>query len=122
MGRVFAEMRAAAAPEEDDFLVAGDFNLTFGQLTANLDFGTPLSRPGAQKGSMVKREEDAVGSRMLDHLVVADPCASRELERQQRVLDVWVGLGGARAYYDTVSDHLPVMAYARTGRDEDGCD
>lgn len=110
---VFSAM-AAARPGERDLLIAGDFNLV------PIDLQETVSRPISTEGTgSTLNSTGAVTSNVYDHLLVFDVTATHEQLEPARVLDVRHVAATNRAFFQTVSDHLPIVARFRIIPDDD---
>jgi hypothetical protein len=97
---------AESRPGEKDLLIVGDFNLA----PEVLDTVTSAADRTSGTGSTLNITGSRTGN-LYDHLLVDDPGASRELIGNARVLDVRGKAANPKAFYSTVSDHLPIRAY-----------
>jgi hypothetical protein len=105
---------AAARPGERDLLIAGDFNLV------PIDLQETVSRPINTVGTgSTLNSTGAVTSNVYDHLLVFDVTATHEQLEPARVLDVRHVAATNRAFFQTVSDHLPIAARFRIIPDDD---
>ncbi|MGC1955812.1 MAG: SH3 domain-containing protein [Gammaproteobacteria bacterium] len=111
---VFAAM-AAARPEEKDLLIVGDFNL----LPAILQ-DTVLAADRTEGTGSTLNSQGGRTANLYDHLLVHDEMVTSELEGNAVVLDR-IGLAAtAELFYQTVSDHLPIVVRLRSaGPDDD---
>ena len=111
---VFTAMQLAR-PGEDDLIIAGDFHLESVELPHSLH-ATDRTRGG---GSVL----DLLGertARLPDHILVHDPRATAEVLGDAEALDVRGVAPSHQAFYQTVSDHLPIMVRLRiSGPDDD---
>lgn len=114
VGAVFAAMQRAR-PGEGDLLIAGDFNLE----AVELPLPSPVAARSDGSGSLLDLRGEATGRRP-DHILVYDGTATAELLGDATALDARGVAPTARAYYTTVSDHLPIMIRLRgDGADDD---
>ncbi len=105
----------ASRPGEADLFIAGDFNLTpdilAGVISAadrTIGTGSTLNSKGGQTANL------------YDHLLVFDKHATSELVMDAKVLDVRNRVSSNKVFYQTVSDHLPIMArFFRNRADDD---
>jgi hypothetical protein len=106
---------AAARPGEKDIVLAGDFNLrpeALAGVTTSTDRTTGT-------GSTLNPEGHATVN-LYDHLLLRDEAASAEFLGNARVLDVREVAVTERVFYETVSDHLPIVIEVRaSGPDDD---
>ncbi|MGE0465341.1 MAG: SH3 domain-containing protein [Steroidobacteraceae bacterium] len=110
---VFAAM-GATRPGERDLLIAGDFNLV------PVDLQETVSRPISTVGTgSTLNSTGAVTSNVYDHLLVFDVTATHEQLEPARVLDVRHVAATNRTFFQTVSDHLPIVARFRIIPDDD---
>jgi len=118
----FLAMEASAPAGEDDFIIAGDFNLKPTYAMRQVEAFATLVLPGhVFKGSTVRHDTGELSARVVDHVVVRDVCASRELSRNSTILDVRDELGNGIEYFEHISDHLPIGIYGATGGPDDDC-
>jgi hypothetical protein len=110
---VFASM-AAAQPGERDLIISGDFNLipsdlqaSIPQLVRTVGTGSTLNSSGALTGNL------------YDHLIVFDLAATSEMIGPEEVLDVRSVAADNKTYFQTVSDHLPIVGRFRVVADDD---
>lgn len=114
LSEVFAAMRAAR-PGEIDLFVAGDFNLT----PDILDGVVSASDMTSGDGSTLNSKGDRSGN-LYDHLLIFDKNATSELVMGATVLDVRGKVSSNKVFYQTVSDHLPIMGrFVRDKPDDD---
>lgn len=112
---VFPSM-AAAVPGEQDLLIVGDFNLTPAQLATVV---TTAADRTTGTGSTLNQSGGVTGN-LYDHLLVQDESATTELVGNARVLDVRHVATTNEVFFQTVSDHLPIMVEVRSsGPDDD---
>jgi endonuclease/exonuclease/phosphatase family metal-dependent hydrolase len=111
---VFAAM-AAARPEEKDLLIVGDFNLLPAILQDTVSAADRTEGTGSTLNSQGGRTAN-----LYDHLLVHDEMVTSELEGNAVVLDR-IGLAATpELFYQTVSDHLPIVVRLRSaGPDDD---
>ncbi len=110
---VFDSM-AASEPGEKDLLIAGAFNL----VPADLELATESTDVTSGIGSTLDSKGGQTGN-LYDHLLVRDVAATTELVRNARVLDVRGVVASHKEFYETVSDHLPIVATLRAGGTDD---
>ncbi|TVO69705.1 hypothetical protein [Sedimenticola selenatireducens] len=113
LNEVFSEMRSAN-PTEKDLLIAGDFNL----VPLDLDDAINIEVPTLGSGSTLNGQGERTGN-LYDHLVVFDAAETKELIGSAEVIDVRNVATNPRKFFQTVSDHLPIMAKFRVGTDDD---
>ncbi len=112
---VFGSMQAARTREKDLILV-GDFNLNPSKLKDALN--RQISIP--EGGGSTLNESGARTKNIYDYLLLHDSNSTSEMNEQPRILDVRVIAADDRTFYQTISDHLPVVASFRTdGPDDD---
>lgn len=110
---VFSAM-AAIRPGERDLLIAGDFNLV------SIDLQETISRPIGTVGvGSTLNSTGAVTFNVYDHLVIFNAAATHEQIGPEEVLDVRNVAATNRAFFQTVSDHLPIVARFQTIADDD---
>lgn len=110
---VFATM-AATRPGEQDLLIAGDFNLV------SIDLQETVLEPINTVGTgSTLNSTGAITFNVYDHLVVFDAAATHEQIEPEKVLDVRNVAATNRAFFQTVSDHLPIVARFRIMADDD---
>ena len=96
-------------------IILGDFNLTPPQLATV----TTAADRTTGTGSTVNSSGD-VTSNLYDHLLVHDETASTEIVGNARVLDVREVTTTNQLFFQTVSDHLPIVVQVRVaGPDDD---
>jgi len=111
---VAAEMRASR-PGEGDILILGDFNLVPSKLAA----ATTLEDWTTGTGSTLN-STGAITGNLYDHVLVASTPDSPELGEKAEVLDVRGVTTSPKAFFDTVSDHLPIRTtLSIVGPDDD---
>ena len=111
---VFSAM-AAALPGETDLMILGDFNLVpsdledaIGREIATVGTGSTLNGSGERTQNL------------YDHLLVNDGDATSEQIGSAEVIDVRSEAATNKVFFDTVSDHLPIVARFNTaGSDDD---
>lgn len=113
LDEAFASM-AAAQLGERDLLIAGDFNLVTSDLRTTISqdvrtFGTGSTLNGS----------GAVTNNLDDHLVAMDLTATTEMIAPEEVLDVRNVAASNKLFFQTVSDHLPIVARFRVVADDD---
>ena len=110
---VFASM-AAAQPGERDLIIAGDFNLVPSDLAATI----PQAVRTIGTGSTLNGT-GALTSNLYDHLIAFDLTATTEMIAPDEVIDVRNRAASHKTFFDTVSDHLPLVARFRVAADDD---
>lgn len=111
---VFTAM-AASRPGEGDLIVAGDFNLVPADFEEATGRGIPISGTGSTLNNQGQRTEN-----LYDHLVVFDLAATAEIVGVPEIIDVRSVASDLRTFFQTISDHLPIVARFRTeGPDDD---
>jgi hypothetical protein len=113
INQVIEDMRSAR-PGEQDILIAGDFNLVSSDLTDTL--GRPVQTIGS--GSTLN-SSGSVTNNLYDHLVAFDHVATSELLAPEEVIDVRSTASSNQTFFQTVSDHLPIVARFRAAGDDD---
>lgn len=113
MDQVFASM-AAARPGERDLLISGDFNLKPTDLTATI--AQQVRTIGT--GSTI-RIDGSLTNNLYDHLIAFDLAATTEMIAPDEVLDLRNLAASNKAFFNTVSDHLPLVARFRIDADDD---
>lgn len=113
LGAVFTSM-AAAQPGERDLIIAGDFNLVPADLAATIP--QPVRTIGT--GSTLNGT-GALTSNLYDHLVAFDLAATTEMIAPDEIIDVRGEAASQKTFFDTVSDHLPLVARFRIDADDD---
>lgn len=113
LGEVFASM-AATRQGERDLIISGDFNLVPGDLAMTISQAVRTIGTGSTLNGT-----GAVTANLYDHLVVFDLTATTEMIAPDEVLDVRHLASGNKVFFDTVSDHLPLVARFRIGADDD---
>jgi hypothetical protein len=103
-----------ARPGEDDRLLVGDFNLSTADLEVALGPQVRTLGAGTTLNSLGERTAN-----LYDHLLLFDRAATSEMVGSPEVLDVREVAPSPRAFFGTVSDHLPVRALFRAGPDDD---
>lgn len=113
LDEVFGSM-AAARPGERDLLIAGDFNLVptdlrdvISQEVRTIGTGSTLNGSGV------------LTSNLYDHIIVMDLGATVEMTAPEQVLDVRNVAATSKLFFQTVSDHLPIVARFRVLADDD---
>jgi hypothetical protein len=111
---VFTAM-GQAKPGEEDLLIVGDFNLIPDIL--NVAVSTADRTEGS--GSTLNYNGDRT-TNLYDHVLVHDETATSEMVGNAVVLNR-IGLAASpKVFYQTVSDHLPIMVRVRSsGPDDD---
>jgi hypothetical protein len=111
---VFTAM-AAARPGEGDIIIAGDYNLVPADLRAVVSVDVTTQGTGSTLNSSGGRT-----SNLYDHLLVHDRQKTSEMIGDPEVIDVLNVAADNKAFFDTVSDHLPVVVRLRaSGPDDD---
>lgn len=147
LGKTLESMRKAAeranADDEADFMIIGDFNLDHffadrKQEQTILPGPTELNPEGCHDLAVgaacdrTRRPDDGLGStlrsdgqrteNLFDHLVVANPASTTELEGDAEVMvhtvERYFG-GDGQSFFELASDHLPLVATFGTERDDD---
>lgn len=113
LDQVLQAMRAVRPGERDLFLL-GDLNLVPVQVAPFLSASLRTQESGS-----TLRSDGSRTDRLYDQLWVFDGAASRELWGDAWVLDVRHVGGSADDYVRSVSDHLPIVALARTDLPDD---
>lgn len=90
-------------PGERDALLLGDFNIAPARLAELSTLTDWTEGTGSTLNSTGARTQN-----LYDHLLVWDPSATPELGPQAEVLDVRHWAASDEAFFDTVSDHLPI--------------
>ena len=126
------EAMSAARPGERDLIIAGDFNLIpkdmkkalgkcpeMSQLGHVLDCGESAEEHGkSERGSTLNGSGERVN--IYDYILVHDADETSEMVRSPEIIDVRGIAENHRAFVDSVSDHLPVVALFRMdGVDDD---
>jgi len=111
---VFTAM-AAAQTGEADLLILGDFNLVPSVLAVTLSEADRTEGTGSTLNLTGERTAN-----LYDHLLVHNETASAELVGNAAVIDARDSASSPKIFYQTVSDHLPIVAEWRiTGPDDD---
>lgn len=113
LNEVFSAM-SAARPGEHDLVVAGDFNLVSSDLEVTIS--KPIRTVGT--GSTLNSSGE-VTDNVYDHLVVADLTATLAMIGPEQILDVRSVAADPKTYFQTISDHLPIVARFRVVADDD---
>ena len=114
LSAVFDEM-AAARPGEKDLFIIGDFNLV-----PVILHGAVLAADRTEGTGSTLNSQGGRTANLYDHLLVQDEAASVELEGNAVVLDEIGQAASPKVFYQTVSDHLPIMVKLRSsGPDDD---
>ncbi|MFH2044791.1 MAG: SH3 domain-containing protein [Pseudomonadota bacterium] len=114
INEVFKSM-ANSRPGEKDLFIAGDFNLKPNQLNDLVSFHINTQGSGSTLNSDGQRT-----SNLYDHLVIYDKAASSEIICNPEVLDVMGSVSDGKVFYNTISDHLPIIAIlSASGPDDD---
>jgi hypothetical protein len=111
--QVFQAMRQAR-PGEEDLIVVGDFNLVKADMEQVL--ASPVLTVGS--GSTLNSKGERT-TNLYDHVLIFSAAATKELEGSPEILDVRDVATSPAAFYQTVSDHLPIRARFRSGPDRD---
>ena len=101
-------------PKEKDVLLLGDFNLDSEQLARWVSAHDATSGTG----STLNPRGD-LSANLLDHLLLLNPEHIQELIAPAEVLDLRGEAGSSRAYFQLVSDHLPIRALFQVESDDD---
>ena len=100
---------------ERDLILAGDFNLNPSELERAIEQEVAISGLGSTLNSRGERTQN-----IYDYILVHDTNATSEMTGQPRIVDIRGVVADGRTFYNTVSDHLPVVATFRTdGPDDD---
>lgn len=111
---VFATMESARQGERDIF-IAGDFNLVPDLLRAII----PMRIRTQGSGSTLNSIGD-ITANLYDHLLVFDEQATSEMIGNPEVLEIRNVPTSNQLFYQTISDHLPIVVRLRTsGTDDD---
>lgn len=111
---VFTEM-SHAVPGEKDLIIVGDFNLIPDILHGAVSEADRTEGSGSTLNSNGGRS-----SNLYDHVLVYDEAATSEMIGNATVLDVLPKAATPKIFYQTVSDHLPIMVKMRdSGPDDD---
>jgi len=102
LGEVFRTMEASR-PGERDLVIAGDFNLRPDDLADAVPYWDRTTGTGSTLNSSGERTEN-----LYDHFLVEDKDRTVEMPEDGVVLDVVDRAESPRAFYRTVSDHLPI--------------
>jgi endonuclease/exonuclease/phosphatase family metal-dependent hydrolase len=95
---------ADAQPGEKDFILAGDFNLTPSILHEAISSADRTEGSGSTLNSKGEQTNN-----LYDHILVHDETATSEIIGNAVVLNR-IGLASnPKVFYQTVSDHLPVV-------------
>jgi hypothetical protein len=114
IGEVFEAM-AKARPGEKDLFVVGDFNLVPAKLAEVVKARDRTTGEGSTLNNKGERSEN-----LYDHLLVWDETASAEITGDAVVLDLRALAGDGKAFFQTVSDHLPIVfGVMASGPDDD---
>jgi len=105
---------ALARPGEKDIVLAGDFNLRPEALA-----GVTTAADRTTGTGSTLNLEGHVTVNLYDHLLLCDEVASAEFLGSARVLDVRQVAVTERVFYQTVSDHLPIVIEVRAGGPDD---
>jgi len=96
---------AASRPGERDLLILGDFNLVPSDLAEAIGREIPTVGTGSTLNGSGERTQN-----LYDHLIVADRNATTEIIGTAEVIDVRAEAATHKVFFDTVSDHLPIVA------------
>jgi len=111
---VFGSMAAAEAGEAD-LLILGDFNLVPSDLEEAMGREVPTVGTGSTLNGSGQRTQN-----LYDHLLVFDGDETSELIGTAEVIDVRGEATNDEMFFDTVSDHLPIVArFNVSGPDDD---
>ena len=114
MDDVFTAM-GQAKPGETDLLIVGDFNL----IPSILHGAVSAADRTEGSGSTLNSNGDRTGN-LYDHVLVHDEAATSEMVVDAVVLNRISLTATPKLFYQTVSDHLPVMVRMRSsGPDDD---
>ena len=114
LSAVFASM-ATARPGELDRIILGDFNLVPSDLEDAIGREIPTVGTGSTLNGSGERTQN-----LYDHLLVNDSDATSEQIGSAEVIDVRSEAANNKLFFDTVSDHLPIVARFNTaGPDDD---
>lgn len=114
LSEVFQSM-ATSKTGERDLIIAGDFNL----IPSNLQEIFPNGDKTNGTGSTLNYSGERTGN-LYDHLLVNDEGATSEMIGNAEVLDVRGEASSNQIFFQTVSDHLPIMVRMRaSGPDDD---
>ena len=105
---------SAAQSGENDLLISGDFNLVPTDLADAINREIPTVGSGSTLNGSGDRTQN-----LYDHLIISDPDESSELIGTAEVIDVRGGAADNRTFFQTVSDHLPVVARFDTSAVDD---
>ena len=110
---VFSAM-SAARPTERDLIISGDFNLV------PIDLTEAISRPIDTSGSgSTMNSTGNVTTNVYDHIIASDPAATSEMLGPASIVDVRGVSASNRVFFQTVSDHLPIVVKLKVGADDD---
>ena len=101
-------------PGENDRILVGDFNLTTPDLEAALGPQVETLGSGSTLNTLGERTAN-----LYDHLLLFDRTATQELVGSPEIMDVREVAASPKAFYKTVSDHLPLRAKFKAGSDDD---
>ncbi len=101
-------------PGERDRILVGDFNLAATDLEVVLGPQVRTLGAGTTLNSLGERTAN-----LYDHLLLFDRAATSEMVGSPEVLDVREVAASPRAFFRTVSDHLPIRAMFRAQADDD---
>ena len=111
---VFTAM-GQAKPGEGDLLIVGDFNL----IPDILNLAIAVADRTEGSGSTLNLNGDRT-TNLYDHVLVHDEAATSEMVGNAVVLNRIGMAASPKVFYQTVSDHLPIMVRVRSsGPDDD---
>jgi uncharacterized protein YgiM (DUF1202 family) len=110
---VYQSMASAVSGEKDLYII-GDFNLTPDILADTVSAADRTNGTGSTLNSRGMRTSNLYG-----HLLVYDEDASQELQGNAEVIDVVSMSSSPKAFYKTVSDHLPIVVTMECGGADD---
>lgn len=114
LSEVFGSM-AAAKPGEKDLIIAGDFNLKPNELSAETGMQVVTVGTGSTLNTSGNRTAN-----QYDHMLIYNFTATSEKITNPTLLDILSITSDGKEFYDTISDHLPIVANFRTiGPDDD---
>jgi hypothetical protein len=113
LDEVFASM-SAAQPGERDLIISGDFNLVPSDLAAAITQQVHTIGTGSTLNG-----SGALTANLYDHMVAFDLGATAEMVTPGEVIDVRNLVASNKVFFDTVSDHLPLVARFRIDADDD---
>jgi hypothetical protein len=113
LDEVFASMAAARAGERD-LVIAGDYNLVPSDLAATISQQVRTIGSGSTLNG-----SGTLTANLYDHLIVFDLTATSEMMGPEEIIDVRNAASSNKVFFDTVSDHLPLVARFRIDPDDD---